>query len=117
MLTADVGVVNAVILIHSLADHFFRIDDLRQVYSARGISVPEFTMPTTAPALRRQFGYVVEGAGGYSPTVDLQLLTDELMIGSIRACVAISRKHRSPRPGFALMPDSDRSAMPPTLAA
>jgi phosphoribosyl 1,2-cyclic phosphate phosphodiesterase len=88
LLAADVGVVDAVIWTHAHADHVFGIDDLRQVYHARGTPVPGFARPTTAAALRRQFGYVFEGAGGYPPTVDLQSLTDELMIGSIRVCVA-----------------------------
>ncbi len=88
LLAADVGVVDAVIWTHAHADHVFGIDDLRQVYHARGSPVPGFARPSTATALRRQFGYVFEGAGGYPPTVDLRPLDDEVVIGSVRVRVA-----------------------------
>ena len=83
LLAADVGVVDAVIWTHAHADHVFGIDDLRQVYHARGTPVPGYARPATAALLRRQFGYVFDGAGGYPPTVDLALMPDTLTIGAI----------------------------------
>lgn len=84
LLAADVGVVDAVIWTHAHADHVFGIDDLRQIYHARGTPVPAYARAQTAALLRQQFGYVFQGSGGYPPTVDLAILSDEVSIGSVR---------------------------------
>lgn len=94
LLAAQVGVVDAVIWTHAHADHVFGIDDLRQVYHARGTPVPGYARPVTAELLRRQFGYVFEGAGGYPPTVNLAVLDDELTIGAI-GVRAVDQPHGS----------------------
>jgi phosphoribosyl 1,2-cyclic phosphate phosphodiesterase len=94
LLAADVGVVDAVIWTHAHADHVFGIDDLRQVYHASGAPVPGYARPATAALLRKQFGYVFDGAGGYPPTVDLAELGDELTIGEIRIGV-VDQPHGS----------------------
>lgn len=83
LLEAQVGRVSAVIWTHEHADHVFGIDDLRQVYHALGHPVPGYARPRTAAALRRQFGYVFEGNGGYPPIVALHDLPDHVRIGTI----------------------------------
>jgi phosphoribosyl 1,2-cyclic phosphate phosphodiesterase len=88
LLAADVGTVDAVIWTHPHADHIFGIDDLRQVYHALGRPVTAYARPATEQALRRQFGYVFQGADGYPPTVDLHTLPDRLTIGGIDIVVA-----------------------------
>ncbi|WP_026325976.1 MBL fold metallo-hydrolase [Sphingomonas sp. Mn802worker] len=88
LLAAEVGVVDAVIWTHAHADHVFGIDDLRQIYHARGAPVPAYARPHTAALLRKQFGYVFEGSGGYPAIVDLRPLNDAMEIAGIdvRAC-------------------------------
>ena len=88
LLDAGAGAVTAVIWTHEHADHVFGIDDLRQVYHALGHPVPGYARPRTEAALRRQFGYVFEGNGGYPPTVSLMTLPDALRIGGIDIRVA-----------------------------
>ena len=83
LLDAQIVTVDAVIWTHEHADHVFGIDDLRQVYHALGRPVQGYARPRTAQALRRQFGYVFEGSGGYPPTATLEELPDRLRIGSI----------------------------------
>lgn len=94
LLAADVGVVDAVIWTHAHADHVFGIDDLRQIYHARGTPVPGYARPATAALLRQQFGYVFNGAGGYPPTVELANLPDRITLGSIRISV-VDQPHGS----------------------
>ena len=88
LLDAGAGAVTAVIWTHEHADHVFGIDDLRQVYHALGHPVSGYARPRTEAALRRQFGYVFEGNGGYPPTVSLMTLPDALRIGGIDIRVA-----------------------------
>jgi phosphoribosyl 1,2-cyclic phosphate phosphodiesterase len=94
LLAADVGVVDAVIWTHAHADHVFGIDDLRQIYHARGAPVPGYARPDTAALLRQQFAYVFEGAGGYPPTVDLRVLGDDVLIDDIRVRI-VDQPHGS----------------------
>lgn len=83
LIDADVAAVDAVIWTHDHADHCHGIDDLRQVYHARGSPVPGFARPETLNVLRARFGYVFEGNDGYPPTVQAQLLPDTLAVGAI----------------------------------
>lgn len=83
LLAAETGVVDAVIWTHEHADHVFGMDDLRQVYHALGRPVPGYARDGTASVLRRQFGYVFQGSGGYPPTVALNDLPDRLQVGGI----------------------------------
>ncbi|MGJ3626459.1 MBL fold metallo-hydrolase [Sphingomonas sp. MMS24-JH45] len=77
------GTVDAIIWTHEHADHVFGIDDVRQIFHARGSAVPGYARPSTDARLRAQFGYVFEGRRGYPPTVALQPLPDVLEIGGL----------------------------------
>lgn len=83
LLSAGVAAVDAVIWTHDHADHCHGIDDLRQVFHARGSAVPAFARKETLDVLRDRFGYVFEGRGGYPPTVEGALLPDRLVIGDL----------------------------------
>lgn len=88
LLDAGVGELDAVIWTHDHADHCHGIDDLRQVFHARGAPVPGYARAETLATLQRRFDYVFQGKNGYPATVSPQLLADALQIGSIRVRVA-----------------------------
>jgi len=83
LLAAGIGAIDAVIWTHEHADHTHGIDDLRQVYHARGSRVPAFARAETLDLLATRFAYVFNGRDGYPPMADAQLLTDEMRIGDI----------------------------------
>ena len=87
LLDADVSDVDAVIWTHDHADHCHGIDDLRQLYHARGAAVPGYARQETLETLLLRFGYAFEGKGGYPPVAEARLLPDELTVGSIRVRV------------------------------
>lgn len=87
LLAADVATVDAVIWTHDHADHTHGIDDLRQVFHARGAPVPGYARPATARGLHDRFDYVFQGKAGYPPTVTLDDLPDRLTIGDIDVVV------------------------------
>ncbi len=88
LLAADVGTVDAIIWTHDHADHCFGIDDVRQIFHARGQAVPGFARAGTLAGLRERFGYVFTGKHGYPPTVEAEVLPDKLTIGAIEVRVA-----------------------------
>ena len=83
LIDAGVGSVDAVIWTHDHADHCHGIDDLRQVYHARGSAVPGYAQQDTADTLLGRFGYVFTGNCGYPPVATLQLLPDRLVVGPV----------------------------------
>lgn len=83
LLAADVSDVDAVIWTHDHADHCHGIDDLRQLYHARGAPVPGYALADTFATLSSRFAYAFTGHDGYPPTVAGALLADPLMIGDI----------------------------------
>lgn len=83
LLAADVGTIDAVIWTHDHADHCFGIDDLRQIFHARGTPVPGYARAEALAGLRERFGYVFSGHQGYPPTVDAATLPDVLEVGAI----------------------------------
>jgi len=87
LLAAKISAVDAVIWTHDHADHCHGLDDLRQLYHARGAPVMAFARPATATTLRERFRYAFEGRDGYPPVADLRLLPDTLTIGDIRLSV------------------------------
>ncbi|HEX8446683.1 MAG TPA: MBL fold metallo-hydrolase [Sphingomonas sp.] len=94
LLAADIGVVDAVIWTHDHADHCHGIDDLRQLFHARGSPVPGFARAETLAALQRRFGYVFQGKQGYPATVDGGVLSDDQQVGDIRVRV-VDQPHGS----------------------
>jgi phosphoribosyl 1,2-cyclic phosphate phosphodiesterase len=84
LLAADVATVDAVIWTHDHADHCHGIDDLRQIYHALGRPVRGLARRATRDALLDRFGYVFHGLDGYPPTVVLETLLADQMIGNIR---------------------------------
>lgn len=94
LLNADVATVDAVIWTHDHADHYFGIDDLRQVYYALGKPVTGYARPEAAAGLRERFAYVFDGRDGYPPIVSLRDLADELQVGSL-AIRVVDQPHGS----------------------
>jgi phosphoribosyl 1,2-cyclic phosphate phosphodiesterase len=85
---ANVGNIDAVIWTHDHADHTHGIDDLRQIYHARGEPVPGYARPETLHAVTTKFRYVFAGNDGYPPTVAGAPLPDEITIGDLQLRVA-----------------------------
>ena len=88
LLAAGVDRIDAVIWTHDHADHTHGIDDLRQIYHAMRSPVRGLARPATAAILRDRFGYVFEGRDGYSSTVVLEELPDQMTVGDISITVA-----------------------------
>jgi phosphoribosyl 1,2-cyclic phosphate phosphodiesterase len=87
LLDAEVSDIEAVIWTHDHADHCHGIDDLRQLYFARGRPVAGYARQATLDLLHRRFGYAFEGKGGYPAVVDGHLLPNHMNLAglSIRA--------------------------------
>lgn len=83
LLDANISDVAAVIWTHDHADHCHGIDDLRQLFHARGAPVEAYARPDTLDALRLRFAYAFEGKGGYPPVVTGRPLPDHLRVGGI----------------------------------
>lgn len=84
LLAAEVRDVDAVLWTHDHADHCHGIDDLRQLYHARGHPVRGLARPETLASLKARFAYAFNGRSGYPPTVSGELLPDDLTIGDVR---------------------------------
>ena len=83
LLDAGTAAIDAVIWTHDHADHCHGIDDLRQVFHARGQPVPGFARRDTLEALQSRFAYIFDGKGGYPPVAMGQELPDSLRLGPI----------------------------------
>lgn len=83
LLDARVKDVEAVVWTHDHADHCHGIDDLRQLYHARGRPVQGFARAYTLDLLKQRFGYAFEGGKGYPPVVSGELLPNHINIGGI----------------------------------
>ena len=84
LLDASLSDVTAVVWTHDHADHCHGIDDLRQLFHARGAPVEGFARQETLETLLVRFGYIFEGKGGYPPVATPNLLPYELEIGTIK---------------------------------
>ena len=83
LLDAGIRELDAVLWTHDHADHCHGIDDLRQVFHARGTPVPGYARRDTLDTLLSRFGYIFEGKGGYPPVATANLLPDRLQIGPV----------------------------------
>jgi len=87
LLDAAVSDVEAVIWTHDHADHCHGIDDLRQLYHARGRPVAGYARAETLDMLKQRFAYAFEGKGGYPAVVTGHLLPNHINLAglSVRA--------------------------------
>lgn len=83
LLAAGIGAIDAVIWTHEHADHTHGIDDLRQLFHARGTPVPGYGRAETLEVLEKRFAYVFSGRYNYPPSAQALLLADEMRIGDI----------------------------------
>jgi len=94
LLAAGIAEAEAVIWTHDHADHCHGIDDLRQLFHAKGHPLDGYARPETLDSLDRRFGYAFHGRDGYPPTVTGHVLPDSLTIGDIRISV-VDQPHGS----------------------
>jgi phosphoribosyl 1,2-cyclic phosphate phosphodiesterase len=87
LLDAGVAAVDAVIWTHDHADHCHGLDDLRQLYHARGAAIAGYARRETLDTLLARFSYAFEGKGGYPAMVTAHLLPDGLRLGTISLAV------------------------------
>lgn len=83
LLDADVSDVEAVIWTHDHADHCHGIDDLRQLYHARGRPVAGYARQATLDVLRHRFAYAFAGKDGYPPVVAAHILPRHVNLAGI----------------------------------
>lgn len=83
LLDAEVSDVEAVIWTHDHADHCHGIDDLRQLYHARGRPVAGYARPDTMDSLKHRFAYAFDGKDGYPAVVDPHILPDHVNLGGL----------------------------------
>ena len=84
LLDADLIDIDAILWTHDHADHSHGIDDVRQIFHARGAPVPGYAFTETIAQLSGRFSYAFFGRDGYPPTIDAHALTPDMMIGDIR---------------------------------
>jgi phosphoribosyl 1,2-cyclic phosphate phosphodiesterase len=84
LLDAGAPRIDAVLWTHDHADHVHGIDDLRQIFLARGGAVACYARPDTLKKLTNRFFYAFQGSGPYPALLDAQPLTGPLQIGDIR---------------------------------
>lgn len=124
LLAAHVADVDAVIWTHDHADHTHGLDDLRQLYHARGDPVRALARRDTLRSLAARFDYAFTGHGGYPPTVAAELLPDAITIGDI-AITVVDQPHGSitsaglvfERAGIRIGYSTDFNAMTDDMAA
>jgi len=84
LLAADIGTIDAILWTHDHADHCHGIDDVRQLFHARGEPLPGYAFAPTMAALKQRFAYAFFGRDGYPPTIDAHDLAADIVIGDIR---------------------------------
>jgi phosphoribosyl 1,2-cyclic phosphate phosphodiesterase len=83
LLDARVTAVDGVIWTHDHADHCHGIDDLRQLFHARGRPVAGYAREDTLAVLNHRFAYAFDGKSGYPAVVEANLLPDHLNLGGL----------------------------------
>jgi phosphoribosyl 1,2-cyclic phosphate phosphodiesterase len=83
LLDAEVIDVEAVIWTHDHADHCHGIDDLRQLYHARGRPVAGYARAETLESLKRRFAYAFEGNQGYPAVATAHLLPNHMNLAGL----------------------------------
>ncbi|HKR24621.1 MAG TPA: MBL fold metallo-hydrolase [Allosphingosinicella sp.] len=83
LLDARVSDIEAVIWTHDHADHCHGIDDLRQLYHARGRPVAGYARAEALALLQRRFAYAFEGKGGYPAVAEANLLPNHINLAGI----------------------------------
>ncbi len=83
LLDAGVADVDAVIWTHDHADHCHGLDDLRQLFHAKGRPVTAFASAATLETLQDRFGYAFHGRDGYPATIDGQIMEPSFRIDDI----------------------------------
>ncbi len=74
LLSADIGMIDAVLWTHDHADHCHGIDDLRPIRQARNAPVPGYASTQTVQRLRQRFSYIFSGNRGYPTIATLETL-------------------------------------------
>jgi len=83
LLDADVADIDGVIWTHDHADHCHGIDDLRQLYHARGRPVAGYARQETLESLRHRFAYAFDGTGGYPAVARGNRLPDHMNLAGL----------------------------------
>jgi phosphoribosyl 1,2-cyclic phosphate phosphodiesterase len=94
LLGANVSAVDAVIWTHDHADHCHGIDDLRQLYHARGAPLEGYARAQTLDTLTRRFGYAFNGRDGYPAVANGNILPDTMTVGAV-AMRCVDQPHGS----------------------
>ena len=83
LLDARVSEVEAVLWTHDHADHCHGIDDLRQLYHARGRPVAGYARAETLDSLKLRFAYAFAGKDNYPPVCAAHLLPNHMNLGGL----------------------------------
>lgn len=81
LLSANITDVDAVFWTHDHADHTHGLDDLRGLFHHMKRPVPCYGSAYTLANLKRRFGYIFEGAGGYPPIAEARELEGPVQVG------------------------------------
>lgn len=88
LLSANVAVVDQVIVTHNHADHCHGIDDLRQIAHHLNRPVPLHARAETLRRLGKAFAYAFEGTPLYPAVLEQVAVEDEMMVGAARLTFA-----------------------------
>ncbi|WP_020399009.1 MBL fold metallo-hydrolase [Kordiimonas gwangyangensis] len=84
MLSAKVGMIDAVFYTHDHADHTHGIDDLRGFYQTSGERVPVYADAQTLSILRHRFDYIFRSQNNYSAICKANTITGPVSVGDMK---------------------------------